>query len=1039
MRVRKQNKVSSPAMFKRKALTTAVVAAIGSGICFPATAQDSITEEVVVTGIRGSLQRSMDIKRDSNGVVDAISAEDMGKFPDTNLAESLQRITGVSINRVNGEGSRITVRGFGGDENMITLNGRQVPGGVLFGGGGAGTIGGTRRAFDFSTLASESISGVEVFKTGRADVTSGGIGSTVNIKTSRPLDSDGFQASIGGKGMYDDSAEDPTFSPEYSGIISFNQEDKVGVSFATSYQERESGFAGGSVNDWNIRTWDGVSNQFSMAGGGVVENAPDVGQLYARPNDLRYEISSGYRERTNRLLTIQIAPSDTLMLTGDYMYAENIREEDRSETTLWMANQNTVTRVVFDDSPVATPIFIEELVSDKDNGQEQTQRSQKTKLTSMGFNAEWAPSDSFRLNFDVSSSEQTSRPYGRGGVGEIAFTMALGNLNGQTWDYSKDLPLYTMSIGDSAPTSKGNHNGIADVGDVGSQILRTWSQWQKTEVDQLKIEGEWEFGGGKFQFGVERKTMDLLRQSSGQRYMAMGDWGVGYPGDIPDELISQYHWGNFFNDFNTNDMFVSRGDAFELATWASNSAVVPVTPPYDLLDYPDGSVHFDNSGFQIAPNTPLANDDDVREESEALYLQYQRSDEIAGMETNLVAGVRYESTDVEANSRLRPPPYLIWQDNNDFATATPGSSATVNTITSDYDHVLPSLDFDIMLTEGLKARASFSKTMARASINDMYPSVSQFGRVGSTYIGTIATASRGNPALEPLESTNIDLSLEWYFGDSSYASIGYFDKDVKNFIGRDQVDEPQVGILDQTNGPRVMQAAALLNGLGVSINDTSLFAMTVLVDNPADFPDPVAAFQTDAGNPSIVDNAWAASIAAAYDVIPEAGDPAMIFRTQIPVNNREANIDGWEIAVQHFFGETGFGVAANYTIVDGDVGYDDTADPGVSQFALTGLSDTANVVLMYENFNWQARLAWNWRDEYLDNPSRGNSRNPIYVEEYDQFDLNVSYLFSDNLVFSFEALNITGSDIRQFGRSDRQMWFVNDLSPRYTLGARYKF
>ncbi len=81
----------------------------------------------MVTGIRGSLERAMDIKRDSAGVVDAISAEDMGKFPDTNLAESLQRNTGVSINRVNGEGSEVTVRGFGGGFNLVTLNGRQMP------------------------------------------------------------------------------------------------------------------------------------------------------------------------------------------------------------------------------------------------------------------------------------------------------------------------------------------------------------------------------------------------------------------------------------------------------------------------------------------------------------------------------------------------------------------------------------------------------------------------------------------------------------------------------------------------------------------------------------------------------------------------------------------------------------------------------------------------------------------------------------------------------------------------------------------------
>ena len=112
--------------WKKTAVSTAVSTALCTFVVEPASAQDQ-PEEIVVTGIRGSLRQSMDVKRDSTGVVDAISAEDIGKFPDTNLAESMQRITGVSINRVNGEGSEVTVRGFGGGYNLVTLNGRQLP------------------------------------------------------------------------------------------------------------------------------------------------------------------------------------------------------------------------------------------------------------------------------------------------------------------------------------------------------------------------------------------------------------------------------------------------------------------------------------------------------------------------------------------------------------------------------------------------------------------------------------------------------------------------------------------------------------------------------------------------------------------------------------------------------------------------------------------------------------------------------------------------------------------------------------------------
>ena len=117
-------------MMKRTKVAAAVSAACTSLMTGQAIAQDAEpVEEVVVTGYARSLTAALDIKRESSGVMDAISAEDIGKFPDTNLAESLQRITGVSVNRVEGEGSEVTIRGFGGQFNLVTLNGRQLPAG----------------------------------------------------------------------------------------------------------------------------------------------------------------------------------------------------------------------------------------------------------------------------------------------------------------------------------------------------------------------------------------------------------------------------------------------------------------------------------------------------------------------------------------------------------------------------------------------------------------------------------------------------------------------------------------------------------------------------------------------------------------------------------------------------------------------------------------------------------------------------------------------------------------------------------------------
>jgi TonB-dependent receptor len=184
-------------------LSSSIALALGAVGVAPAVAQDSdadeagLMEEVFVTGVRRSLIDSADIKRDSDGVVDAITAEDIGKFPDTNLAEAMSRITGVSIDRnapggPQGEGQRITVRGIGADYNLVLLNGRQMPASSIL-----DTDASSSRAYNFANLAAESVSAVDVYKTSMADIPTGGIGATVNIRTARPLDMDDRVVSLG--------------------------------------------------------------------------------------------------------------------------------------------------------------------------------------------------------------------------------------------------------------------------------------------------------------------------------------------------------------------------------------------------------------------------------------------------------------------------------------------------------------------------------------------------------------------------------------------------------------------------------------------------------------------------------------------------------------------------------------------------------------------------------------------------------------------------------------------------------------------------
>jgi TonB-dependent receptor len=157
----------------------------------------------------------------------------------------------------------------------------------------------------------------------------------------------------------------------------------------------------------------------------------------------------------------------------------------------------------------------------------------------------------------------------------------------------------------------------------------------------------------------------------------------------------------------------------------------------------------------------------------------------------------------------------------------------------------------------------------------------------------------------------------------------------------------------------------------------------------------------------------------------------------VPTNERSASLDGWEFNVQHMFGESGFGVSANYTIVDSGLTYDN-AGLG-SQFALVGLSDSANLVGFYDKGPWQVRAAYNWRDEFLSATGDGAGANPQYVEAYGQFDLSIGYAFSDRLSLQLEGINLTDETMRVHGRHENQLLFATQTGPRYMFGLRYKF
>jgi TonB-dependent receptor len=1027
--------------FNRSLLASSIGIMLGTVTMAPALAQeaeaDAETEVIQVRGVRGSLSQSMNVKRQSAGVVDAISAVDMGKFPDTNLAESLQRITGVSINRVNGEGSEVTVRGFGGNFNLVTLNGRQMPAanvGSITGNPQDKGSAGTSRSFDFSNLASEGVSGIEVYKTGRAAGASGGIGATININTLKPLEQGKNSGSIGIKAVKDESGDGVT--PELSGVGTWVNEDSTfGVSLFGSFQERDSGSRHMSTEVYELREYNGADDLNSLTiPGATVINEPNIGQIIAIPSNIGVGVNEDNRERTNAMLTLQFAPIEDLKLTFDATYAKNEKESTSLIDGIWFARQ--FSSVEFDGNPVvSTPVKFSETgganneIIGKDFFFQNLALATEDELKSFGFNADYWVNDTLNLSFDVATSEATSGGAGPDGLNVIRFNLAGATAGWQTVDFTQRIPAASILVEDTI--KGGNGNGIFDKADIGSQVTQTDKSNQKSDVDQIRFEGQWLGDDVTIDFGVGYITTEM-RQTRQASTDALGDWGVTNPGDIPEGLFDVSCTACAFEDHDLSG--VEGADANSPGgTTIPLGSVSFGGDPLTLLNAV-GPLY----GVSLADRSINTDDDNtVEEDILSVYVQAVMDFELGDMPLNVVAGLRSEQTDVTTSSLQFLPTQIIWEADNDFLPVL-GSSVETLTDENDYSNFLPSIDFTLDVNDEIKARASFSKTLARPSYDQLFQSTSISPPPRLTYLGGVATGQSGNAQLDPLESTNIDLSVEWYYSDSSVVSIGYYRKDVENFVGIAQTEKTLFGLLDATSGAAGTtsgDAIAALTAGGYDITEVNLFTMSAVLQNPADFPNGAADFQDPVANPT-----FEGEVFAAYDVFAQAGDPLLQFQVTGPVADKNAVIDGFEFAWQHFFGDTGFGYQANYTTVDGDIGYDNGGSINEDQFALEGLSDTANLVLIYEKGDLSTRIAYNWRDEFLTSTNRGKGpRNPVYIAETEQIDINVSYDLMEDLSLSFDVINLTEEGQRKFGRSSNNVFFVQEADRRFVLSASYNF
>lgn len=947
-------------------------------------------ETVTVTGIRQSLETSVELKRLSRGLVDGIVAEDIGKFPDTNLAESLSRISGVSIERNNGEGTRITVRGMGPDFNLVLLNGRQMPGSSFDGGAPSS------RSFDFSNLASDGIAALEVFKTGRASSPTGGMGATVNVRTQRPFDIKGTIAQFGVKLVNDETArrvpleqQGDKATPELNAIYSTQSADgTIGISLMGTYQVRDSGYSQAAVTSgW--KTFDGIKDNDwgggNAAWGGLppaswnaIKNRPAANSIYSVPQNLNYSFTGVHRERLNGQAVLQIRPMKDVVATLDFVMSEQKFRQRRNDISAWF-NYNGQFGEYQTGSP-SSPIIYGERMSNSDVAMGGSAIQTRVKNQQIGLNLKWKATNALNFDFDAHSSSATSGADSPLGTSVVLGTASLNR--GDTYvDFSNKFPVLNIQGGTLNPALQELQGSVFG------------NSYQKNEVNQVQTKGSWKIGGdSSLDFGL---SLTEVKNRSAFANVQRDSWGAGAgggPAAMPDNIWRADSISRYFsripgsNDPRLFNQFF--GFDFEAVRAAAIKAL--------------GSDALLKASFDFK--------DDFRttERSQALFGQYNTAWDWA-VPMDLSVGLRYERTKVVSPSVESIPTAVRWVADNELPISFSGTRAASRT--GEYGYLLPSIDWSADLTVDTKLRVSHGKTIGRPGWTAI--------QGGQTLNGLAridgGTGSVGNPDLKPLQSTNWDFAAEHYYAKGSYVAVSYFTKAIKDYNEAILAPRTPYELRTPIGGAYYRQA---IQAGGCAANDSGCIRQYIFA-NLANAPGVDVANRTITGQP---------------------GDPLLVFQMGTFENNdRTSRLNGIEFNAQHIFGRSGFGASANFTKVRSNLSYDNNK-VGAQTDVLVGLGDSGNLVGFYEKAGFSARLAYNWRGKFLvANFGGAEGAQPLYVEPYGQYDLSLGYDFSKNLRLQFEAINITDAYVRTHMRNENQIGSVTQLGRRFIVGARYKF
>lgn len=969
----------------------------------PATApaDDSQVEAVVVTGFRASLANALDIKRRENDLVDVIKAQDIADFPDLNLAESLQRVPGVSIDRDGGEGRTITVRGLGPDFTVVRLNGLEA----LATTGGKDSSGGANRGrqFDFSIFASELFNSITVRKSTSASNEEGSLGAIVDMQAARPFDFSKFAMSASGKIGWNDLSRKS--DPRYTFLVS-NRWDtgigEVGALLSVAYATRAQREEGSSTGRWeNPSIASNSATAFPCTGaaynpvsgpplscaqiGAVVGGtSPTTIAAAGTANNLwhpripRYGRLDYDQKRLGVTGSLQWRPTANSTLTLDAMLAKftNNRDETYLEVISFSRSGAGVPQTdVVNYTADSKGSLIKGTFDDVDARVEYRHDDLKTEFNQIAltYDTKFGDAGHLVVTYGQSRSIQANPV-------QTTFSFDRYDSDGYSYDYSDNDKLPAFNYGFD-PTNAANFvyspsNALGDPSLLRlrpSKAVNTFKTF-RADVDYEILNGfKLRYGGDYKEYGFtswEQRLYSRNLASTGTTFTS--EAGFALPAGVSVASVSR--------------LITGFGRGLDLPAGVPTSWIAPDLDKLKTAIGYDCNCINANGDFRLSTLNQLGAVRAITEKDTAFYLQGDFDYDIFNIPVRGNIGVRWIKTEQNATGHFNSGNVTVTVPTPVGNLSEQVATDAVQTVSREYTNTLPALNVSAQPWDNFYVRFAAAKAMTRPQLPNLTP-----GYTSSSQ--SAQTLTRGNPDLNPMMSNNLDLSFEWYPDKETLFSVGFFQKDIKSYIQTSAVTMPWA----ETELPNTL----LSNG---NTPDT-LFTVTTQINTPG------------------------------------------------------GKLKGYEISLQRPFSFLpapfdSFGGIVNYTHVESDIQYViknptysgaprvQTAPAVLLTQPLVNLSpDAYNATLYYEKGPFKARVSASYRDPYLIQvaPSATNNNDVRIKEKTLNIDSQVSYNFK-NFTITLEGINLTDQEDSKLDDSTRMISeeYVH-YGRQFYLGVKWKF